>query len=200
MEKPFVFRLPKDEAEFAATINHISDHMFSVYGARPNPHETPEHLFVVSQGERIISTLGVDFGHQDKNLTFEKAFSFQEKDLPFSYEKSKTIFFSRWTTKKDYFGVAVWCLASRYALERGCVVSSAIGKPDVLQLMGEYGCKWYQITGAQLVPVNISDYDKAYYFSNPRPMPYLGLIKNQITKMSVITDKLIEKGQLIVEL
>jgi hypothetical protein len=198
MEKPFVFRLPRDRHEFERAIEHISDHMFQVYGARPNPHETPEHLFLVSQEDRIISTIGVDFGQESKKLTFEKTFRFENKDLPFLYSPDKTVFFSRWTTKVDRLGVAVWCLATRYAIAKGYKYNSSIGKPIVYQLMQEYGCKWQKIKNAQPFESNISAYDYAYYFSKPQPSPHLGILRQQITKMSLVTEHLITKGMLVV--
>lgn len=199
MKQPFIFRLPANESEFRKAIDHINTHMFEVYGARPNPHETPEHLFLVTHGKNIVSTLGIDFGKENKKLTFEKTFAFTEKDLPFAYKRPETIFYSRWTTKMDNFGIVVWCLASQYAMRKGFKYSSAIGKPLVYQLMREYGCSWCHVSNAKPNAENISPYDRAYYFTQPQPIPSIGVIEKQVIRMWLTTKQLIDTGTLIVQ-
>lgn len=194
MNQQIHIRRCSNEAERADAIFYLSEHMRKKYGSCPPPETTPPDLFAAFEGSTVVGTLGLQFGTEQKPLPFEQLFIFDSQSAPVRYNREQTVYYSRWNSSRPSIGLALWLAATKYAIEKGMIFSSATGKTVMREYYySSFQCEWFPIHGAKINTDKVGETEKGYFFSDEPPLPWLGILTDQIAYLPAIIEKLQEK-------
>ncbi len=189
-----------NEKERTEAIIYLSEHMREKYGSCPPPETTPPDLFVAFEGDIVIGTLGLQFGTKDKPLPFEQLFTFDPLKAPINYNREQTVYYSRWNSSRPGIGLALWFAATRYAIQKGLIFGSATGKTIMREYYySSFQCEWFPIHDAKINTDKVGETEKGYFFSDESPLPWLGILADQISYLPIVIEKLQEKMIIIFE-
>ncbi len=187
-----------DEREQA--IDYISENMRKKHGAHPPRESTPEHICIAVEDGSIVGALCMQFGTADSPLPMELQFDFDRLAVPVPYVREKTVYYSRWNSSRG-IGPAIWLAASMFAQRSGMVFTAATGKKEMLRYYAEVlRCQWHPIQGARIRPEAVGESERDYFFGPEQPMPWLGVLEEQIRFLPSLVRSLQEKSNLIFKL
>ena len=196
--EPIVIRLCADIRERAWAIEYICENMRRKYGSCPPPSTTPADVCIAVEGSAIIGALGLHFGKSGVPLPIETLFQFEREAAPIPYVREQTVYYSRWNSSRQGIGLAVWLAASEYARKQGAIFTAATGKKPMLDFYRTaFGCEWFPIPGASVRIEQVGDTEREYFFADERPMPWLGILKDQISKLPPLVETMRKERTII---
>ena len=183
-------RHANEGSERERAIEYISKNMRKKHGSCPPPETSPPHIFIALHGETLVGSLGMVFGERDRELPFEKLFSFDPNLAPVQYVREAAVYYSRWNSSLPGIGLAVWLAASHYAVNQGMLYTAQTIKDEMYPRYLTFGCEWYPIPDAKLRLENVGETEREYFLKDDPPRPWLGVLKEQIRELQEIVQKI----------
>lgn len=144
------------------------------HGASPPP--LPEILLAAYSDEKIIGTIGMDFGSEDKLLPIESHWLFDTTTTPLPFLRNKIVEIGRWMAVKPIVSSCLFYAATTLALSHKKLYCLAEMKSKIAQHSTRLGFIMLPIKETTLVPDNIPNDGLPYYLDEP-PSLYMLVVE-----------------------
>jgi hypothetical protein len=164
-------RMREDERDcIALFVNQI---MQSQYHC--NAHALPEVVFLALRSREPVGAIALSLG-VDGTLPIEEIYVLDYRTFPQIYERAKVVQLGRWIATMPNISEALFCVAVRYAMGRGCRWGIGEMKPKVVRRFRRMGMKVIPLSGEPNIK-NIPPDVLPYYLLPPAPAAYLIILR-----------------------
>ena len=164
-------RITRAENDFRRTaLQFIKGHYGVTLGT--DPADEPDHLFVATQHDEIVGTMGINFWSTGGLPRLARIYRFNWKSAPHPVVPKTIVEYCRWTATTPYVSNALIYAATEFAMREGKTCGWCEHSDEVHRICTRMGLVLH-VVDARLEISAVADGDKMYYDQNPSVKFYM---------------------------
>lgn len=161
----FAVRLLRDAPEIKESLEFINRIALAREGSSPPP--PPQFLFGAYRDGKVVGTIGLEFGTEEKPLPLESHWEIERTKTPLPFVEEAMVEIGRWMAERPGVSTALFFAATLFALSRGKQYCLAEMKPKIAEHSTGLGFIMLPVQGAKILIDQISESGRPYYLDNP---------------------------------
>lgn len=173
---PVFIGLAHSTQERKEALEFVDRKYLEIFDTTPPPAQI---LFVATQETKIVGTMGIDFGNEEKLLRLERIYQFNPSVAPFPVIRNLIIEYGRWIVTVPGISGALIYVATVHALSKGRVYGWCEHTDDVHRAAARFSINFHDVPEAKFVLEEVEEKNRIFYADSP-PLKFYMMLLSQI--------------------